>query len=296
MTKKSTEKCCDCGAAPKRLKHWHHYLHDARLHLYHQMAGNSRATTGLLCGTCHMKLYRYEQHLFTPCRNESESSNNESKNNRRTRKLLPYNRSMNKSTKSNRLAQLSLEIQRLSNGGDIDEMMSDWSTTEFARQNASHFQYIELSTTLLNNCVDFMNSLSSQSHFRRPLIQLLFRNIKQSEVAALCGVSTATVSQAQRTSTDELFSRTGVQSRTRKRVDDAEIELICQSLSDSCPVVSGKTHRKQSNSNEQLYDSYLQFMGRHPEHQVRSENYVLSFRKALGVRREKRYLGHFRIV
>lgn len=199
---------------------------------------------------------------------------------------------MSSKTKAYCLTKLTNDIMRNANGGNINDMIQDWSNTKFAKEYVPIIHSNNSSNTIANNCIDTIRTLPNFAHFRKPLIKVLFKNICQKEVAEMCCISESTVSQAFKALSQDFDSRYGQQKMTRQRISTEEKELIKEALSESCPIVSGKHYRKQSESKHKIYEKYLDFMENNHQ-KIRCEKYILSFRKALKVRPERRYYGHF---
>ncbi len=134
-------------------------------------------------------------------------------------KLEPYSKDMSPKTKAYRLTKLTNDIMRHANGADINDMIQDWSNTKFAKEYAPMAHSNISANKITNNCTDTIRNLPIFAHFRKPLIQLLFKNICQKEVDEMCCISESTVSEAFKPLSKDFDSRYGQQKMTRQRVN-----------------------------------------------------------------------------
>lgn len=212
-----------------------------------------------------------------------------------TQSKQPYSTNMSKQTKSNRLMQLTNDIVKHANGGDINEMMVDWTKTKLAKEHAPALHCHETANTVLNNSINLVNSMPKQAHFRQPLISNLFKGVSNSEISKICNVSQQLASSSKRnTNLNECFNTRYGTKLHRNSVSLKEKSAIKEAIEDCCPTVSGRNFRKQFISDEELYSKYVEFMEEHyTEMTIRSEKYVINFKRDMKIRRERSYYGHF---
>ncbi len=125
-----------------------------------------------------------------------------------------------------------------------------------------------------------MNNLSSSSHFRKSFIANFFEGIDQTTTASLCNISVSTVNEAFNKiseAEEELFLRFGKEKRRRQKSVkmQEEQQSIREILEIYCPVVSGKTFRKQGITCFELYEEYLKLVKMSPELTIRCLQYVM---------------------
>jgi DNA-directed RNA polymerase specialized sigma24 family protein len=120
---------------------------------------------------------------------------------------MSYSSDLPHSTKMDRLDKVSSAIHSLSNSGDTDQMMVEWSNNRKTEEHTPSICEQRNMRIVYENVVNLLKNLPESAHFRKPLIKQLFKCIKQTDISQACGISESTVSQAMKCNTDEFERR-----------------------------------------------------------------------------------------
>jgi hypothetical protein len=204
---------------------------------------------------------------------------------------MSYSSDLPHSTKMDRLDKVSSAILSLSNGGDTDQMMVDWTNTRKAEEHTPSICEQRNMRIVYENVVNLLKNLPESAHFRKPLIKQLFKGIKQTDISQACGITESTVSQTMKCNTDEFEGRHGGR-QSKVKVSATEKHDIKELIANECPVASGKLYHWQIMTDNDLYDKYVEHM-ESIGMPVRNKRVVVQVKKSMPLRKEKTYYGHF---